>query len=389
MTASTAARIQDVLVELLRTPTSVPAGSTEIPPGDPRLLAAIETVILPRIEALAPREIRRHPLGDVLARFGPEGDDGVLLQTYIVSQHGNLMDDAHAGRVADGEPYGLPGRCVVGKGAAQNKGPMAAAFAAVSALQPQLRRPVWLAVNTEGRSSHGGSQRIIDDLGVRAAWGVCVVGTDLAISLGNRGRVDVEITVAGVSCHSSQPWLGSNPIEPAADLVRALRRAPLPPPHPHLGAAAVTPYQISCDPIAPHTIPSAVRVVVDRRILPGEDITAVVDELRDHVRGFLGEADGGRVVAGVAMLPAVVDEDSALVAALRAGLAAAQAPATTVYSHNTFDAGYACAKGIPTCMFGPGRRSFSSALTQAEAVSLDDCVVAADALTHALRLLCG
>ncbi|MGE2715863.1 M20/M25/M40 family metallo-hydrolase [Mycolicibacterium litorale] len=369
--------LEDVLLTLVGTDTSVPAGSTEILPGDPGLQHAVTTTVLPLIENLQPAEIRRHPDGDIAARFGPERDDGLLLQTYIVSQHGNLMNDPHRARIVDGAPMGLDGPIVFGQGANQNKGPMAAALAAVRALG-HLSRPVWLTVNCEGRSSHGGSRRLLEDLDVSAAQAILAFGTDLQVSLGNRGRVDVQVIVQGVSSHSSQPELGRNPIPPAAAVVAALDTLPLPPAHPRLGPATATPYQFWCDPIAPHTLPSTVHVVVDRRLLPGEEPAAATTDVREHLEPVWPELT---VDEGVSMLPALVEADAAVVMAL--------AGAPTMYSRNAFDAGYGCSRGIPTVMFGPGRRDFGQGVVAAEAVSLADCRRAARALRGAALKLCG
>ncbi|MGE2832636.1 M20 family metallopeptidase [Mycobacterium sp. SMC-4] len=369
--------LETTLLTLVGTDTSVPAGSTEIPPGDPRLRETVTTGILPMIEELGPDEIRQHPCGDIAARFGPDTPDGLLLQTYIVSQHGNLMADPHDARIVDGTPWGLDGPTVVGQGANQNKGPMAAALTAVRELRT-LRRAVWLTVNCEGRSSHDGSRRIYHDLEVQAAHSILAFGTNLAVSLGNRGRVDVRITVRGASSHSSQPERGCNPIPPAADVVARLAETPLPPPHPELGPATATPYQFRCEPIAPHTLPSSVLVVVDRRLLPGEHPDEATDGIRGHLDGVWPDLD---VVAGASMLPALVDPSAPVVTAL-AGF-------PTTYSRNAFDAGYGCSLGVPTVMFGPGRRDFGAGVVAAEAVSLSDCRVATTALSEAARALCG
>lgn len=380
--------LTETLLRILQTPSSVPRGQAEIEPGDPMITRAIDETVVPIIDALGPDELRRHPLGDIAARFGPPGDAGLLVQTYIVSQHGNLMDDALAGRLVEGATVGLHGPSAVGQGANQNKGPMAAVLAAVRDLPRDLRQPVWVTVNTEGRSSHGGSRRLLDDLGVTAAYGIVSIGTDLAVSLGNRGRVDVLVKVAGRSSHSSQPWLGSNPIEGVADVVTALRSVALPPPHPALGPAAATPYRVTCAPIAPHTIPSEAVVVVDRRLLPGEEPAGAVAALRAHL-GTCVEA-AHTVDEGPVMLPAAVDAAAPHVTALRAAveeLGGRESPA--VWSRNTFDAGYACARGIPTLMFGPGRRDFAAGVTATEAVALSDCHVAAGALQRTFLEVCG
>lgn len=380
--------LEHTLLALLRTPTGVPDNQTEVAPGDPSIIEAIDQVLLPLIDSLGPDEVRRHRLGDVAARFGPPGDAGLLVQTYIVSQHGNLMDDPLAARIVDGDAYGLSGRAALGQGANQNKGPMAAVMAAFRTRPEKLSHPVWLAINTEGRSSHGGSQRIIDDLGIRARFGIVSISTDLNVSVGNRGRVDVRITVPGESCHSSQPWLGSNPIPGAASVVRSLDSAPLPEPHPQLGAASATPYQLACSPIAPHTIPSEAVIVVDRRMLPGEHAGEVVSGLRAHLAATVSEPHV--VEEGAIMLPAAVDSAAPVVTALRAAVEdLADRPSSAFWSRNTFDAGYACSKGIPTCMFGPGVRSFSKDLTAAEIVSVHDCIVAAGAVKRTIAALCA
>jgi len=375
------------LLDLLGTDTQVPLGETEILPGDAGIVKAIDETVVPRIEELHPDEIRRHVQGDLAARFGPDGDDGLLIQTYIISQHANLMEDPNAGTITDGGPYGLTGSCAVGQGATQNKGPMASAFAAVRSLPRDLQRPVWLAVNTEGRSSHDGSRRVIDDLGLRAAQGIIAFGTDLRVSLGNRGRVDIRVTVPGRSCHSSQPWLGSNPIEPAADVVRALRTASLPEDHPDLGRVTITPYQFACFPVAPHTIPERVDITIDRRLLPGERPSAAVDELRAHLSAANLEVEVGE---GAWMLPAAVSPDEAVVRHLLGGVERQHRDPTTFWSPNTFDAGYACSVGIPTPMFGPGKREFKGeGLVGTDAVSLDDCAVGAGAILHAAEMTCS
>ena len=379
--------MRDVVVELLRAPSQVPAGQTEIRPGDPTIAAVVADVVLPRIEELGPAEVRRHPDGDIAARFGPEGDRGLLLQTYIVSQHANMMDARKSGSVIPGD--GLLQSSVLGQGASQNKGAMAAALTALRALPDEFEQPVWLTVNTEGKSSHDGSRRILDDLGITAASGILATGTDLRVSLGNRGRVDVHLTIEGKSSHSSQPWLGANPIEDAADVVRALRTLPLPDRHPVFGPVSATPYQFVCHPVSPHTIPSQVRVVVDRRLLPGESADATVEQLRYHLSTALPNARL-RIEMGEIMLPALVAEDAAVVMALRDGLGAlGRGGDLTMWSMNTFDAGYACSKGIPTVMFGPGRRHFTgSEMLGDDIVSLGDMWAAVEVLRRAIGSLC-
>lgn len=387
MTAtSVLADVESLLMALLAVDTAVPEGQTEVAPGDPRILQAVNDVLMPLVEQLDPDEVRRHSDGEVAVRFGPAGNAGLLIQTYVVSQHGNLMDEATRPRVVDGGPLGLSGPAVIGQGANQNKGPMVAALRALASRPAGLTRPVWLTLNLEGRSSHGGSRRLLDELEVRAAAGVVCIGTDLAVSVANRGRVDVVVEIAGASAHSSQPWLGSNPLEGVADIITALRHLPLPADHPDLGGVTATPFRIQTWPIAPHTLPAGARVVVDRRLLPGEDPDAAVNAVREHVSSLDHDVT---VTAGEVMLPAEVDPASPVVAALVEALQTlAGREGRVVLSKNTFDAGWACHRGIPTVMFGPGRRHFDAGVTAAEAVSIQDCEDAAVTLQGVMVTLC-
>jgi acetylornithine deacetylase/succinyl-diaminopimelate desuccinylase-like protein len=373
--------LQKVLVDLLRTPTAVPPGSTEIAPGDEVIVSAVRRVIRPLIEDLRPASIDADEFGNFVARFGKDPGGGVLILVYVVSQHANEMPDPLSADIIDGRPFGLTGPVARGQGASQNKGPMAAALAAIRSLAGDLDKGVTLAVNTEGASSHWGSEKLIKGLGARGDWGIVAVGTDLRISVGNRGRVDVQVTVDGSSSHSSQPWLGLNPIPVAAGVIGDLASVPLPPPHPLLGPASLTPYLFACHPVAPHTIPSKVEIVFDRRLLPGEAPHAAVETVRERI----GNREGVHVAQGRFMWPALVDEDHPSVSYLTAALAERGRPPETFISLNAFDAGYPCRAGIPTVMFGPGRRSFAGGgLLSDDVVSLDDAAVAASVIAAAI-----
>jgi len=115
-----------------------------------------------------------------------------------------------------------------------------------------------------------------------------------------------------------------------------------------------------------------------------------VAEIREHL---IKELPDTTVVVepGVSMLPAAVDAHAPIVTSLLEGIDRATGrPGETFWSLNAFDAGYACAKGIPTPMFGPGKRGFAGAgLTGVDLVPLAECEIAAAVLAHTIRGLCG
>ena len=261
---------------------------------------------------------------------------------------------------------------------------MAAAFAAAAGIDAsELKTPLWLSVNTEGMSSHAGSERIFRLLQGQPEAVVIAVGTNLRVSLGNRGRVDLKVVARGDSFHSSQPWLGRSAIECATIALSKLATVPVPDDHPNLGPASITPYGLTCHPIAPHTLPSSVTIAVDRRLLPGED----ADEATEAVAQHLANLEGIEVKSGTFMLPVEISPSEPLVVALLEGLEEAVDP--TFYSSNAFDAGYAFSQGIPTVMFGPGKRQFvGDGLLGTDAVSLIDCRAATNVLGGAVKEVC-
>ena len=80
--------------------------------------------------------------------------------------------------------------------------------------------------------------------------------------------------------------------------------------------------------------------------------------MRDHLEAVLDFEVTVR--EGVVMLPADVAADDPVVETLTGAVRAGGGSSEPVFAPNTFDAGYGCAQGIPTVMFGPGTRTFGS-----------------------------
>ena len=95
------------------------------------------------------------------------------------------------------------------------------------------------------------------------------------------------------------------------------------------------------------------------------------------------------VSQGAVMLPAEVPADDRIVTALLGELESLGRQSISMYSSNTFDAGYGCSQGIPTVMFGPGKRSFGAAMTGTEWVLVHDCFVASQAMSGLILRYCS
>lgn len=342
----------DELVELasafIRVPTGVALGfETYRDPSDPMFERYVDDAVLPELATVDEVEvIDCQPFGFV-ARLGT-GSPVILVQSYTVSQHHQLMDDPYTPRVADGRIWG--------RGVSQSKGHQAVMLAVLRGLR---RGKVDLgggtllwSLNNEARSSHQCTEAILARLPVTPGFCVLQAPTGLRISLGNRGRVDVAVTVEGQPSHSSTPEAGASAIEGARrvmDRMSDLHWAA--PNHPLLGNRQAIVYKMEFEPVAPHTLPGIARLTIDRRLLPGDDPSAAVEEVRDAI----GDLPPYRISvdAGELMLPALVDPDEPDVERLASIMARIRPNADrTFYAPGTFDAGATSARGIPTVMFG-------------------------------------
>ena len=346
----------DVLSRLARVPTDVPLGfNTLMEPDDPKLVHYVQDVVRPELAALGVYDLLDVPRNNLVARLGAGRSGQVLLiQNYTPAQHHNLMDEPFSGKVANAAAYGCPEPAVFGQGVSQNKAHQAVMLAALKMLLDtgaRLDGTLYWAVNNEGRSSHECSEAITAALDPKPSFGIIQIGTGLKISLGNRGRVDINVHVKGRAAHSSTPEEGLSAIDAANEVINRLRRLKWTDRHPILGGRHAIVYKMRFEPQAPHTLPAEVFLTVDRRMLPGDDPEIATDEVR-RVIGDMAPY-GVSVETGVLMWPALVDPNLDWVAALGAAhRAVTGCEVETVYGRGTFDAGGPCRLGVPTVMYG-------------------------------------
>jgi acetylornithine deacetylase len=210
--------------------------------------------------------------------------------------------------------------------------------------------------------------------------GVVASGSHGRVALGTNGRIDIEIEIGGTASHSSTPWAGVNAIDGAfsvLDVLKSLRMDRVS--HPALGKATLTSTSIESWPKATHTIQNRVRLVLDRRLLPGEDPDAAFAEIEQRAKSACASAPWTiEVRRGPFMYPCVIPEDGAFLRHVRAGHAAQGLPAPeTFYSHGALDAGFLVSQGCEASMWGPGRMELFH--TEDESLLIDELVAGAKA----------
>lgn len=345
----------DTACDLIRIPTEVPMGTTTLmEPDDPKLVHYVQDVLRPRLAQIGAYDVIEAPLNQLVVRYGSGAGPSLLVMAYTPTQHNNLMVDPFRPRIATAPGAGFDEPCIFGQGVSQNKIHMAVGLTVLNALLSErtpLAGTLYFAVNNEGRSSHACSDAILASLPRRPDWGLILIGTNMDISVGNRGRVDVYVHVTGRAAHSSEPERGLSAIEGVHKVLDRVARIALPGEHPLLGGRHIVPYQVLYSPLAPHTLPGYAKITFDRRLLPGDDIDAAVAQVRDAIGDLSPFAV--TVERGVHMLPALVDPETALVHSLRAANSAVRGVEPGLhYGRGSYDAGGPCAHGVPTVMWG-------------------------------------
>jgi len=362
-------RAKHLLIELVK----VPSPQTELLEEEPLLKEFIKKAIEPRLRTMGFSDVCYDAMGNLIAVYG-EATSGKSLMFIgnAMNQPASTMSNPYNGDVVDGAKYDLPGECVMGKGASEQKANLAAylhAMETVIASKVPIRGKLIFTCCLSGETGkHDAIKSVIEGAGVRADMAV-LGGTGLKITLGNRGRIDVFGTVKGSPCHSARPWDGANAITGTIETInRLLANTKLDKSHPQLGRQTLTVNHLRSFPDSTHTVQERCEFTLDRRLLPGEDPNAAYDELvriakevetsfKDPVSGKGFSVD---LRLGPFMYPSLVTVDSPIVRALlRASEVMLGHPVETYYSPSAFDQGYLNHVGIPTANFGAGEHQWA------------------------------
>ena len=249
---------------------------------------------------------------NLYATIGPEDLGGVML-----SGHTDCVPVD--GQAWSGNPFELTerGGLLYGRGAADMKGFLAVALAAVPELKRQaLKRPVHLAFTCDEELGMLGARRLaahLHALPVRPQS--CVIGepTGMDVVVAHKGKLAMTCEVTGFEAHSALTHQGVNAIEIAAEIIAQLRR---------LGARLRRegPHDAAFDPpyttvhtgtieggIALNVVPKTCRFGFEFRNLPGVDADALLGELQRYAEQEL--LPGMRAVypqAGISWTPLTV-----------------------------------------------------------------------------------
>ncbi len=373
---------REELVEFLQDLIRTPSPSTQEEAVAIRIAAAMRRVGF--------REVFTDRIGNVIGRYG-SGRGPILLynghmDTVGISDPEAWQRDPYGGEVEDGIIYG--------RGVADMKGAIAAMIYGVKMLaeaRVRLKGDLVVACVVQEEPCEGlAMQVLIEEEGLRPDWVVLGEATNLQISRGHRGRLEMQVTTHGRSCHASNPDLGENAIYAAARLIFGLELlADKLGYDPFLGRGTLAVTHVESSASSRNAIPDRASFIIDRRLTLGETEAKALSEvqgiiLREGVRAevevteYRATSYTGYEARQRAYYPAwALEEGHPLIKTLARTIrnTLGYRPTIGQWAFSTDGAYTMGVAGIPTVGFGPGEERYAH--TADEQLRLEDLFKAA------------
>lgn len=294
------------------------------------------------------------PEGDRSNIFATIGDPGV--PGYILSGHVDVVPAAEPGWLADPFVLRSEGEKLIGRGAVDMKGYVAAVLSCVPALAAlPLNAPVHLAISYDEENGCRGvvhMLKALPDLCAPPLGAFVGEPTGMAPVLRHKGKVALRLTARGIPGHSSRPDLGRNAIHALIPVLAAARElsAHLVAEGPRDATFAPPYHTVQVGRMgggeALNILPEAAWAEIEARVLPGADPEAVLAPVL--AAAAAQEGVSAEILAAYPALGLAADDPLGALACALSG----NAPGTPV-SFGT-EAGRFQAAGIPAVVCGPG-----------------------------------
>jgi acetylornithine deacetylase/succinyl-diaminopimelate desuccinylase family protein len=305
-----AADLQTYLADLIR-------ARTENPPGDEYRAAKVLTDFCVR-HAVAYETFEKRPgRTNIVARVGSGGP------RIAVPVHFDTVPAGDGWTTDPFEPVVRDGR-MIGRGAKDNKGPMAGMMLAARYLKEHERdftgQLIFIGAADEEAGSALGMQYLLEECGLEAEAAIVPdAGYNMrGIYVGEKGLLHFRVRAVGRQAHGSEPQRGASALWPMVDFLAAIRRwrPPAPP------SDLFTPPTLNIGAIhagsVPNMVPGRCECLVDIRYLPGTEGHAILDHMSGLLHDVEAASPGVRMELEVLshQLPSLVPADHPVVAHL-------------------------------------------------------------------------
>ncbi len=269
---------QDDMVRFLRDMVAIPSESTQ-----ERLVIERIADEMHRLEAFD--EIETDPMGNLFGRVGT-GPRVIAIDAHVdtvgVGDRGEWKHDPYEGKVAGGKVWG--------RGAGDQEGAVASMVYAARIIRdlsiPTDAYSLYFVFTVMEEDCDGLCwQYIVRERGFRPECVVVTDSTNCQILRGQRGRMEIGVTVKGRSCHGSMPHKGDNAVYKISRVVREIEKlGPRLRKDKFLGNATITVTYIDCKTPSLCAVPDEAYIHLDRRLTTGDTEAGALREVRDACR---------------------------------------------------------------------------------------------------------
>jgi acetylornithine deacetylase/succinyl-diaminopimelate desuccinylase family protein len=316
---------------------------------------------------------------NIIAVFNPGGQPRLVFDTHMdtVCPSAEMSTPFQAREVDD---------CIAGLGACDQKGGMAAALLALSYLsQAQaFQAEVTFAATAREESGSQGARALVPTFEGQADLVIISEPTSLRLLTAGKGVGRWKVTVQGVAAHGSVPESGRNAIYGACELITALRheferKQQNIVSHPLLGRPTMNIGRIEGG-TEVNVVPDSCWLLLERRLLPGEDLEAIEAQITTLVRQLAsaGQWPDIHLERGICMSPSEVPAEHPSVIRIQQvlhGRGLDKRPAGAPFSTDGGAWYQAC---HPVVIFGPG--DIGTAHSPRECVAINELVTAVQVL---------
>jgi len=244
----------------------------------------VAQLLVDQLRQVGVADVRVDRVGNVVARIGA-GRGPVLLfnghmDTVNVTDRAAWLHDPWLGVVDGGLLYGI--------GAADMKASLAAMVYGAKKLVDTgavLNGELVLAFVVQEEPCEGAAMRVlVEKEGVRPDWVVLGEPTNMQISRGQRGRVELRVTTRGRSSHAAQPEQGENAIYSAMRLIFGIELLAGNLAHDRfLGPGSLTITKIENSAPSRNAVPDRCWFYIDRRLTLGENEARALAQIQSVI----------------------------------------------------------------------------------------------------------
>ncbi len=223
--------------------------------------------------------------GNVIGRIG-DGRTRIIFDAHLdtpgIGDRSSWRFDPYLGDLKAGKIYG--------HGAANNKGGLASivyAGAIIRELDLASDCSIYVIGSIQSDDCEGLAYKALFDVEkLYPHFVVLSMPTGMRICRGQRGRVEIQVSLRGQAVHAATPEKGINAIYGMNKIIEGVNKLNQNlPSDAFLGKATIAVTQVECESIGPSMLPESCKITIDRRMLQNEQIKRVLSQIKELARG--------------------------------------------------------------------------------------------------------